>query len=460
MYGAIIALLAFGVVSAPGEFQAGVARKVITPTESVWLSGYAARTKASEGVEHDLWVKALSLEDAQGGRVVIIAADLIGLPRGVCEEVAARVKDKHGLERGQLVFNASHTHSGPMIRSNLDSLFDGDAGDLQRLIEYRRRLVDALVEVVGLSLADLSPATLEVGHSSAEFAINRRQSINKNVKIGVNPVGPVDHDVPVLKIASADGKVRAVLFGYACHNTTLGGNSYLINGDYAGFAQSELEKDLPGATAMFLQLCGGDQNPHPRGTMELARGHGKTLAGAVLKALEGELKPITPAIRTAYDEVKLEIARKDRAVFEAEAKSDDRFRRRRAESILEALDAGRDVWHVSAPVQVVAFGGNLAMVALGGEVVVDYSLRLKREFPDIDLIVAGYSNDVMCYVPSRRVLREGGYEPDSSMIYYGIAGPFTENVEDAAIEACRRVLAQAGVKRENPTAEKTKKPID
>ena len=446
MHGIILTLLAFGVAGGSGEFKAGVARKVITPTESVWMSGYAARTKPSEGVVHDLWAKALTLENAQGRRVVIVTIDLIGLPREVSEAIAARVKKKYGLERGQLVLNTSHTHSGPMVWSNLESLFDGDARDRQRLIDYRQRLIDAIVETVGASLADLSPATLAVGHGTAGFAANRRVPTEKGFVFGVNPAGPVDHDVPVLKVAGPDGKLRAVLFGYACHNTTLGANCYKINGDYAGFAQIDLEKAHPGATAMFLQLCGADQNPQPRGTMELAEKHGKELADAVGRVLDGPMKPVQPAIHTVYEEVKLELAHKDRTAFEQEAKSNDRYRRDRAKTILTALDAGRDVWHVSEPVQIVGLGDKLALVALGGEVVVDYSLRLKREYPQTDLIVAGYTNEVMCYIPSRRVLREGGYEPDSSMIYYGKAGPFAENVEETLISACRRLLARTGVK--------------
>jgi neutral ceramidase len=431
----------------PVEFRAGVARKVITPTGTIWMSGYAARTRPSEDILHDLWAKALALEDAQGGRVVIVTADLIGLPREVSDEVAARVKQKHGLERRQLVLNSSHTHSGPAVWPNLKVLFDVTLSDRQRLIDYRNRLVDDLVEVVGAALADLSPATLGIGHGSAAFTSNRRQPADKGPQFGVNPAGPVDRDVPVLSIASPSGKLRAVVFGYACHNTTLGGNCYRINGDYAGFAQIDLEKALPGATAMFLMLCGADQDPYPRGTLELAAQHGKALAGEVQRVLANAIRPVHPSIRTCYEEVKLDFAHRDRAAFEQEAKSGDQFRKRRAEIILAALDAGRHVWQVAVPVQVVGLGEKQVVVALGGEVVVDYSLRLKREYPQTDLIVAGYTNDVMCYIPSRRVLKEGGYEAVESMIYYGQPGPFAENVEETLIGACHRLLATVAATR-------------
>jgi neutral ceramidase len=446
MHGIVLALLISGVASSPGEFRAGVARKAITPPTPIWMSGYAARTGPSEGVLHDLWAKALALEDSRGNRVVIVTAGLIGLPRKISDKVAARVKEKHGLERSQLMLNASHTHCGPAILGNLDILLDTNDRDRRQLKEFSDRLVESLVEVVGRALADLSPAKLSAGHGLAGFAANRRQPTDKGVQFGANPKGPVDHDVPVLKIAAPDGWPRAVLFGYACHNTTFGSDCCQINGDYAGFAQIELEKALPRTSAMFLMLCGADQNPEPRLAKDLAARHGKTLADEVRRVLAGGLRPVHPAVRTAYEDVKLDLARQDRATFDKESKSDDRFGRRRAEAMLAAMDAGRPIWQVAEPVQVIGLGENLAIVALGGEPVVDYSLRLKREYPQTDLIVAGYTNDVMCYIPSRRVLREGGYEAVDNMIYYGHPGPFVEGVEETLIGACRRLLAGVSVK--------------
>jgi neutral ceramidase len=446
MHGIIFALLMCGAVSGAGELKAGVARKIITPTGPIWMSGYAARTRPSDGVMHDLWTKALALEDSQGHRVVIVTVDLIGLPREISDKVAARVQKKHGLERGQLMLNSAHTHCGPAVPPDLDIMLDANDRDRRQLADYGDRLVESLVDVVGAALADLSPATLSVGHGAVPFAANRRQPTAKGFQFGVNAKGPVDHDVPVLQIAAPDGRPRAVVFGYACHNTTFGADCCQINGDYAGFAQIELEKALPGATAMFLMLCGADQNPEPRLAKDLAARHGKTLADEVRRVLAAGLRPVRPAVRTAYEEVKLDFVRQDRATFEKEMQNKDRFRRRRAAAILAALDAGRPIWQVPEPVQVVVLGENLAIVALGGEPVVDYSLRLKRECPQTDLIVAGYTNDVMCYIPTRRVLREGGYEAVDSMIYCGFPGPFVEGVEETLIGACHRLLAGVGVK--------------
>jgi hypothetical protein len=256
----------------------------------------------------------------------------------------------------------------------------------------------------------------------------------------------VDHDVPVLSVTAKDGSLRAVLFGYACHNTTLGGDFYRIGGDYAGYAQAELEKAHPGATALFVMLCGGDQNPNPRGTLDLAVQYGRTLAAEVARVLGAPLRPVHPPIRTARETVSLDFAPHTRATFEEEAKSPDVFRQRRSRLMLAAYDAGQPVRQTPYPVQAIRLGEDLTFLALAGEPVVDYSLRLKRELPGENLIVAGYCHDVMCYIPSRRVLQEGGYEAVENTIYYGQPGPFRESVEDTIVAAVRRVAQAVGLK--------------
>jgi hypothetical protein len=327
--------------------------------------------------------------------------------------------------------------------------------DQDRLVQYGRRLADDLVRTVDAAMADRAPAEVSIGHGSVGFAANRREPAAKEVRLGVNPNGPVDHDVPVLKVASPGGKLRAVLFGYACHNTTLGGDMYKLNGDYAGFAAIELEKgaadpgetrhaDIP--TAMFAILCGGDQNPNPRGKIELAQQHGKELAGAVRGVLSRELRPVRGPVRTAYELTELQFARHERATFAAEAASADKYKQSRAKLMLAAYDAGQPVRALPYPVQAVRFGDDLTLLALAGEVTVEYGLRLKRELPKENLIVMGYTNEVRCYIPSLAVLRGGGYEPVVSMIYYGQPGPFAENVEETVIAACRKALREAGMK--------------
>jgi hypothetical protein len=441
----LVLLLAAGLLPAAG-FRAGVGRIKITPEEPIWLSGYASRNHPSEGVLHDLWAKALAIEDGKGQRAVLVTIDLVGLPPSLSNTVAARVSKEYGLERSRLVMNCSHTHTGPVVRPNLLSMYDIDDVQGKVLIEYVKTLENKLVSVVGAALGDLAPAKLSSGHGQAAIGINRRQVTPKGVIIGLNPEGPTDPDVPVLKVETADGKLKAVLFGFSCHNTTLTGEHYVLSGDYAGFAQINVERRHRGATAMFMQLCGADQNPNPRGKVEYAERHGQTLAKAVESVLSGEMRPVRGNVRTAFMSIDLTFKPHTREQYVEEAKSKDKFRVRRAQAMLRAYDEGRPMRKVAYPVQAIRLGKDFTLVALGGEVVVEYALRAKKEFPKENLTVAGYSGDVSSYVPSAAVMKGGGYEPEFSQIYYGYPGPFTDDIEETVFAAIHKVMARVGAK--------------
>ena len=428
----------------PGVYRVGAAKVDITPAGPIWMSGYALRAHSSEGVLSRLWAKALALESSPGGRIVIVSTDLVGIPRDLSDEVASSVKKQYGLNRSQFLINASHTHTGPMVWPNLSNLAVLPAGEQEKLIDYRRKLAEALVSVIGAAVKDLAPATIEFGEGTAGFAINRRQAAPAGVRIGINSGGPVDHRVPVLRIIDQTGKIRGILFGYACHNTTLTGEFYQISGDYAGFAAEALEQRHPGATALFMMLCGADQNPNPRSTLDLARQHGSTLADEVEKVLAARMTPVSGPIRTAFRLTQLRFAARSRQDFETELKSKVPAQARRAAIMLKALDAGKRVDRIDYPLQAVRFGHTLTMLALGGEVTVDYGLRTRREYSGEPLITAGYSNDVMCYIPSARVLREGGYEAVDSMFYYAQSGPFAEDVETRIFTAIHQVMKSVG----------------
>jgi hypothetical protein len=307
--------------------------------------------------------------------------------------------------------------------------------------------VAKVVAAVGEALADLRPARLAMGRGEAGFAMNRREKTDKGVILGVNPEGPVDHSVPVLRVDGEDGRLRAVVFLYACHNTTLGGNVYDIHGDYAGFAEAALEERHPGAAAMFVMGCGGDANPYPRGAVELAREHGRTLADAVEAALAAPLRPVGGSLRTAWDTASLPFApppaREELESLARDSTTKNAAKQRHAQHLLATLDRdGRLPSNYACPVQTWRLGDEMTLVALSGEVVVEYDLRLKKELGADGLWVAGYCNDVFAYVPSRRVLEEGGYEPATSMIYYGHPGPFAPEVEETLVRKVCEVVGR------------------
>lgn len=433
-----------GMAAAAPKMKAGVARIDITPEGPIWMSGYAARNRPSEGVLMPLWAKALALEDSRGNRAVIVTTDLIGLPMELTDAVAARAMEKYRLERASLVFNSSHTHTGPVVRGNLSVMESQQSPHREALAAYRQGLQQKLFDVIGAALADLSPAEITIAYGEARFGVNRREFTAKGVILGVNPQGPVDPRVPVVRVTSPAGKVRAILFGYACHNTTLTAEFYQLSGDYAGYAQAELEKEFPGAVALFLQLCGGDQNPNPRSRLEHAEQHGRTLAAEVARVARGPMQTASGRIRAAYQLTALPFAPHTREQFEQELKDPNVFRQRRAALMLKLYDERREPRLLRYPVQAIRVENGFTLIALGGEVVVDYALWAYRTWPKERLIVAGYSNDVPCYIPTARILREGGYEAVDSMIYYGQPGPFSEEVEPRVQEAVRQVMKRVG----------------
>ena len=423
------------------NWKAGVDSIVITPDESMWMAGYAARNKPSEGKVHDLHAKALALEDENGTRLVIVTVDLIGIPRPTRDWLTEHAKESYKLEPEALLLNASHTHSGPVIRETRYSIYGNtlyglSPEQIRQSNEYVDDLQQKLLELIGRAIENLAPAKIGYTHARAGFAMNRRLITATGVRNSPNPDGPVDHDVPVLRIDNPDGKLQAVLFGYACHCTTLSGYEYC--GDYAGFAQEYIEQAHPGVTAMFVAGCGGDQNPYPRGgpkTLDYCRQHGRALANGVEVALTAKARPVAGPVQAGLDTVTLEFAEvPTKAQLEQQTKSTNKYERRHAEVLLEELKQNGAI-RTTYPylVQVVRFGDDLTMVALAGEVVVDYSLRLKSELPGAAVWVAAYSNDVFGYIPSVRVLNEGGYEAGGAMRYTDLPGPFAPSVEELIV---------------------------
>jgi hypothetical protein len=426
--------------STGNHWKAGLARRAITPQEPMRMAGYAGRDKPFDSVLHDLWAKAVAFEDESGTRVVLVCVDLIGLTTKFCDEIGARVTERWGVPRANLVFSASHTHSGPMLADVIEVMMWGVEDEHKNRIEnYTRQLSDTLTEIIGEALENLEPASLNFGSGQAMFAVNRRTPTANGFANAYYPTGPSDFDVPVLQVLSPDGATRAVICDYACHTTTLSGQ--LISGDWAGFAQLELEEKIPGAQAMVMLGCGADQNPLPRGEVIQAKTYGAQICTAVLRALAGPLQPLSGPLQVHYETIELALQPHTRAEFEArlQDESSDIWTKRHAQLMLQHYDAGAPLQKIEYPVQAISFGSDCILLVLSGEVVVDYSLRAKRELGIRNLIVVGYSNGIVAYIPSLRVLHEGGYEAGGSRIYFGLPTPFAEDVEERIFDAIKRV---------------------
>ncbi|MBD3627285.1 hypothetical protein [Cyclobacterium sp.] len=435
-----VQLLAQEMAEMETHMDIGVSTIDITPDHPIRLAGYGAREKKpSEGIIHQLNAKALAFGRDDQGPSILITVDLVGIPAIITAKVTKRITEQTGIEASHLVICASHTHGGPEVGNLLNILqYRGDTFSdsllkLEELVEisrYTERLTDQLVAVALSSLADREPALLFWGQGRMGFAKNRRTE-----------GGPVDQSFPLMKITDPTGNLKAILVNYACHGTTLGGDVNQIHGDWMGEAQLMIESNHPGVVAMVAIGCGADANPYPRGKMEHLRLHAHEVADNVEQLLTSKLHPIIQPPSGKIKWINLPFAHVP-SVPELIAQTEDKtVRGYYARLALDRIARGQDIPKtLSYPVQTWTFGNEMAMVNLAGEVVVDYSLRLKKEIGADKLWINAYANDVPCYIASCRVIREGGYESESSMYYYDKPSPFAEGIEELIINTVHELL--------------------
>jgi neutral ceramidase len=456
-HGVASAVLFFSLslLAAEPGWKAGTAKASITPEPGLWMAGFAARTNPAGGKIMELWIKALALEDADGHRAVILTSDLLGIPQNIYQHSCAALKEKFNLAPDQILLSASHTHCGPVLRNALYDIYPLDETQRDLIEKFSTKLEGQIVEIIGRAIADLSPVTVAAGQGTTAFAVNRRNNAEPDATKLINEgalKGPSDHAVPVLAVYDPDGNLKAILCGYACHNTALAVNEWC--GDYSGYAQIALEKSHPGAQAMFFMGCGGDQNPLPRREFRLAERYGNMLASAVEEVLLAPPQTLPPKLVTKMEMVTLHLGVSPTEAELEKMQSDPAAPTRRwATRLLADLKAGKPfVREYPYPLQAWKFGDRQLLLTLGGEPVVDYALKFKRNF-GAQTWVAGYCNDVMTYIPSLRVLREDvpplanprwGYEGCYAFTVYGLpARRWAEDVEDLISQAARQLVQEA-----------------
>jgi hypothetical protein len=450
-----LALFVFTAAASAQEpgWQAGMASAVITPKEPLMLAGYSSRTEPFTGVLDDLHLKVLALQDDRGTRAVIVTADLIGFTAEIGGPIRERIAAATNVSVKNILLNASHTHTGPKLLLQLRDDAEVKKEFAANAIAYTKQVQDTCVKLAEGAVAGLKPVRLLLGSGVVHFPMNRREFTEKGVILGVNPRGPVDRGVSVLRIETADGTLVGVLFRACCHNTTFGSKDNQLSGDYAGLSQAFVERELPGVQAMFMQGFAGDTNPYPNSTndpakrpaLEIAREHGAELGTEVVRVLKsGKLKPVQGPLGIAYGTADLPL------------------QKRPSKDELEKLAAGSGSWkkwvvgrmlaevtahqpsqtRYAAAVSVWQFGTDLTMVGLSGEVVVDYAHLIEDAVGPLNLWLSAYCHDTFGYVPSARVLREGGYETRG--LYSGGIGFFAPEAEGILVDKVRELAKKAG----------------
>jgi len=413
----------------------GVSKVDVTPKGPVLLAGYGGRTTEHEGVDTPLWARALVIGDEQ--LVAVVALDNCGVPQAVTDRLAKRLA-KHGVSPDRLVVAATHTHNAPTLVGYATVVWAGRTTPEQdrRVIEYTEFAIDKMEEAVLAALDRRESMQLEWAQGRATFGGNRRVIRDgKWAGFGFQRNAPVDHSMPVLAARDSSGKVRAVWANYACHCTTVGSRNR-VGGDWAGFANEWMEKEFASAVSLMTIGCGADVGPQPSGSLQTAEEHGRSIAAEAKRLLADGAISLGGVTSVVSKRIQLPLTKpKPREHWEKQLKSGG-FDHQLAKAMLAKLDVqGSIPAEISYPISVWKFGNELAMVFLAGEVVVDYAVRLKRELDWSRLWINAWVNDMPGYIPSRRVLSEGGYEADFSQVYYEQPGRYDPGLEDKLIQA-------------------------
>jgi hypothetical protein len=426
------------------SFDVGVAQTDITPQAPILLTGFAARAKSeTTTVLNRLSAKAIAFGSDEQERTVLIIAEIIGIKYGVTAKVVEAISKRTGINPAQIAISVTHTHGSPEVGNLLNILqcrgnypsehyFNPSLLAIDELIhiaEFNEFLTKKLVDVAIAALHNRKPALVSWGKGQASFAVNRRTD-----------GGVVDHSLPVLRVTDLDGRLRAVLVNYACHGIALGPDLNEIHGDWMGEAQKIIEEMHPGTIAFVFIGCAGESHPKLQGKREYISLYGQEIADNVDKLLKSELHPISSSPTATMKWIKLPFSKLPDISELIKQTKDNGIKGYCSRLALERVLRGDSIAaELDYPIQVWDFGGKLTMLNMGGEVMVDYSIRLKRELGK-ELWINSYSNDVSCYVPSRRILKEGGYEAEASMYWYNNPVPFANEVEDIIVNTVHEII--------------------
>jgi len=424
------------------QLSAGIARRCITPTRPIYQSGYA-RTSKSVGVYQQIYVRALTLEDEAGQRVAILTAELLDFSQPMVEKIHAALKLRLGLDERRVLLAPSHTHCGPTLDHPFSIVYDEIDHD------YVSWVCDTCVDAIAEAADSTAPVAAEFATSRAVFGVNRRRPDLDGCPMRPNPAGRYDPEVSILKLTASDDRPVAVLFSYACHPTTMGGE--LIGGDYPGHAMLVLEKEFPGANAMFLQGCLGDvrvrmvngQGRFCRGSLDDIRAFGRELSLAVTTGLGGARTEVTGPLSCHRETVSLPFRDlPTEADLKHKAEHGSAFQSAWAKVVLERIARDGSL-PTERPAVVQSLGiGPFRLIAFNDQTCVGYQLKLKEELRGTPLMVAAHCGNSRSYVPTVDMIPEGGYEVEAGIYSALQPAPLAAETESILLETALR-LAQA-----------------
>ena len=436
---------------------AGTSRIDITPPGNCKLGGFAGRNHECEGIHDHLYVTALALS-RHGKKLIIIGIDILALNNEQMEMIWALADRKLNLRPDQLFINCSHTHAGPEIHPtfNCNTCPPGEVCDPDP--EYIKELLESIILSADKALKNLQPADAfgEIGETF--IGINRRapdKQIYKEQATGYenfpNPDREVDRSCPVILFKNKKGKPLSLIFGAACHPTTMRYDNYLISAEYPGVARRILEKDLDGAPALFLQGMAGDVKPHQvaegnsfrSGNFEDIEKVGEELATDVNTIIKKGLRPLDIKIETALKRVAIPFNNTwNIKTYEKFAEKDEvEYRRVWANYWLQKLRAGESLPEsIDLTLSIVELSPELRFATVAGELLTDMGMKIKHQFKNGTTLVLGYTNGEIAYILDAKTIKEGGYEATEVVFFsHDKPAPFIPEIEEIILSGFKEL---------------------
>jgi hypothetical protein len=389
------------------QFRASAVKVDITPQSPQWLMGYGARQ--SSGVHDPIWHRIAALDDGST-QVFLIASDLCLFSPSVYDDMTADLKKETGIEPRQVWWTVTHTHSAPEVGppGMYDVLLKGRSEHAWSR-EYLQFVKSALISGIKDARSKLAPARAAIGVGMARANINRRaRDLDGSISLGLNPDGPVDRQIGLIRLEGPDGSLIGVIANYAMHGTVLGGQSKEISGDGPGVVASYLEEKL-GAPALYINGAAGNIAPIYTVQPDIKRAHlgeFRVLLGDRILNANRSLGP-GGDVELWLGEKWIETPRKAGMGWPVDLPS-----------YASNNPGGTDL--VRIPVRFLRIGDSVLWAA-PVELFCEIAIRVRNESPFRNTFFLGYANGWLGYLPTAEAFREGGYEPRTS--------PFSEQVE-------------------------------
>lgn len=431
---------------ADSEMKVGIAKRDITPPVGLPMAGYGARSGHSTGVGDPLFARAFTVfNETQGKRLAILTSDLVAYDSATLQNFRNRVEDETGVTPDDVIIAVTHTHSGPAY-GNFYNFYSSSLGEeeSEASAAWGRALPEALIGVLKEAVESETRADIAIATTEVSLSVHRRLvDPLGEVRLAPNPSGVTDPTISILQATEpASGRVVGTLINYACHPVVLCEDNLLYSGDYPAYALKGLEQKT-GAPGVFVNGTCGNINPHKRGDFEAAKTLGSALADAVLQVLEMAPKHSSLPISMEARQVALPLKFPSVDIFqryiETAEQAYERHRdpenfegKRLHEEVVRARGMAERMGRRQGRLKgLTDSGGNLlvriqtahlgpaAMVALPGEVFVEFGLEIRQQTAPQPTFVFGYTSEAIGYVPTCSAYSEGGYEVDVSHLAPG-----------------------------------------